>query len=127
MIFFDTTLSSLDPLVQLTVGPANQLTVQALVPEVLLHVVTCPFPSIYIHPSPPSTHIYSLPLHLLHFIYSLPLFSPSLLHPWTQPEVSKVDIDMEAQKVNVESSLSSDEILALLKKTGRECSYIGTN
>lgn len=40
-------------------------------------------------------------------------------------EVSKVDIDMEAQKVSVESSLSSDSLLAILKKTGRECAYIG--
>ena len=43
------------------------------------------------------------------------------------PEVTKVDIDMEGQKVCVESSLSSDEILAILKKTGRECTYIETS
>ena len=42
------------------------------------------------------------------------------------PEVTKLDIDMEAQKVSVESTLSSDEILAVLKKTGRECSFIRT-
>lgn len=42
------------------------------------------------------------------------------------PEVTKLDIDMEAQKVSVETSLSSDEILAVLKKTGRECSFIRT-
>lgn len=42
------------------------------------------------------------------------------------PEVTKVDIDMEGQKVNVESSLSSEEILTILKKTGRECSFIRT-
>ena len=42
-------------------------------------------------------------------------------------EVSKVDIDMEGQKVKVESSLSGEELLAILKKTGRECSYIGTS
>lgn len=42
------------------------------------------------------------------------------------PEVTKVDIDMDAQKVSVESSLSSDEILTVLKKTGRECSFIRT-
>ena len=33
---------------------------------------------------------------------------------------------MEAQKVEVHSTLSSDELLAILKKTGRECSYIGS-
>ena len=40
-------------------------------------------------------------------------------------EVTKVDIDMEGQKVFVESTLSSEELLATLKKTGRECSYVG--
>ena len=40
------------------------------------------------------------------------------------PGVS-VEIDMAAQKVYVTSSLSSDELLAILKKTGRECSYAG--
>ena len=39
--------------------------------------------------------------------------------------VKKVEIDMEGQKVLVQSSLSGDELLAALKKTGRECSYIG--
>ena len=39
--------------------------------------------------------------------------------------VKKVEIDMEGQKVSVQSSLSGDELLATLKKTGRECSYIG--
>lgn len=32
---------------------------------------------------------------------------------------------MEGQKVYVESTLSSDELLATLKKTGRECSFVG--
>lgn len=32
---------------------------------------------------------------------------------------------MEGQKVYVESTLTSDELLATLKKTGRECSYVG--
>ena len=41
------------------------------------------------------------------------------------PEVTKVDIDMEGQRVFVESTLSSEELLATLKKTGRECSYVG--
>lgn len=40
-------------------------------------------------------------------------------------EVKKVEIDMEGQKVSVQSSLSGDELLATLKKTGRECSYVG--
>ena len=40
-------------------------------------------------------------------------------------EVTKVDIDMEGQKVFIESTLSSEELLATLKKTGRECSYVG--
>lgn len=39
--------------------------------------------------------------------------------------MTKVDIDMEGQKVTVESTLSSEELLTILKKTGRECSYIG--
>lgn len=41
------------------------------------------------------------------------------------PEVTNVDIDMEGQKVLVTSTLGSDELLAKLKKTGRECSYVG--
>ena len=40
-------------------------------------------------------------------------------------EVTKVDIDMEGQRVFIESTLSGEELLATLKKTGRECSYIG--
>ena len=40
-------------------------------------------------------------------------------------EVTKVDIDMEGQKVFIESTLSSEDLLATLKKTGRECSYVG--
>lgn len=40
-------------------------------------------------------------------------------------EVQKVEIDMEKQKVYVTSSLSGDDILATIKKTGRECSYVG--
>ena len=41
------------------------------------------------------------------------------------PEVTNVEIDMEGQKVLVTSTLSGDELLAKLKKTGRECSYVG--
>lgn len=33
---------------------------------------------------------------------------------------------MEGQKVYVESTLSGEDLLEKLKKTGRECSYIGT-
>lgn len=40
-------------------------------------------------------------------------------------EVEKVEIDMEKQKVYVTSSLSGEELLATIKKTGRECSYVG--
>ena len=40
-------------------------------------------------------------------------------------EVSKVEIDMEGQKVMVTSTLSGDDLLAKIKKTGRECSYVG--
>ena len=41
-------------------------------------------------------------------------------------EVEKVDINMEGQRVLVTTSLSSDEVLAALKKTGRETSFVGT-
>jgi copper chaperone len=40
-------------------------------------------------------------------------------------EVTNVEIDMEGQKVLVTTTLSSDEVLAKIKKTGRECSYVG--
>ena len=40
-------------------------------------------------------------------------------------EVEKVDISMEGQRVLVTTSLSSDEVLAALKKTGRETSFVG--
>ena len=39
--------------------------------------------------------------------------------------VKKIEFDMDAQKVFVQSSLSGDELLAVIKKTGRECSYVG--
>ena len=39
--------------------------------------------------------------------------------------VTKTDINMEQQKVYVTTTLSSDEVLAILKKTGREVTYIG--
>lgn len=39
--------------------------------------------------------------------------------------VSNVTIDMPTQKVYVDSALSSDDLLATIKKTGKACSYIG--
>ncbi len=42
-------------------------------------------------------------------------------------EVSDIQIDMEGQKVFVESTLSGEELLEKLKKTGRECAYIKTH
>ncbi|XP_019647395.1 PREDICTED: copper transport protein ATOX1-like [Branchiostoma belcheri] len=40
--------------------------------------------------------------------------------------VEKFDIDLEGKKVFVTSSLSSEEILETLKKTGKATSYVGT-
>ena len=40
--------------------------------------------------------------------------------------VSNIEINMEGQRVYVTTSLSSDEVLAVIKKTGRETEYIGT-
>ena len=40
-------------------------------------------------------------------------------------EVQQIEIDMEKQKVYVTSSLSGEELLETIKKTGRECSYAG--
>ena len=40
-------------------------------------------------------------------------------------DVKKVTFDMEKQKVYVETSMSGEDILAIIKKTGRECSYVG--
>ncbi|KXJ09411.1 copper transport protein ATOX1 [Exaiptasia diaphana] len=42
------------------------------------------------------------------------------------PEVSKVDIDMEKQRVYVTSDLPSDKLLEIIKKTGKATNYIGT-
>ena len=41
------------------------------------------------------------------------------------PEVSNIDIDMDNKKVFVTTTVSGEDILAKLKKTGRECSYVG--
>ena len=40
--------------------------------------------------------------------------------------MNKIDIDMEGQKVYVTTALPSDEVLAVIKKTGRDTQYIGT-
>ena len=55
--------------------------------------------------------------------FSLPLLLVVVM--MSVSEVTKVDIDMEGQRVFIESTLSGEELLATLKKTGRECSYIG--
>lgn len=39
--------------------------------------------------------------------------------------VSKVDIDMEKQRVYVESIIPSQDLLDTIKKTGKNCSYVG--
>ncbi|XP_077867031.1 copper transport protein ATOX1 homolog [Saccoglossus kowalevskii] len=40
------------------------------------------------------------------------------------PGVESVKIDMENQKVLVSSSLPSDEVLTIIKKTGKQCSLV---
>lgn len=40
-------------------------------------------------------------------------------------KVSNVDIDLQTKKVIVTSTLSSDELLETLKKTGKEVTYVG--
>eukprot|EP00049_Salpingoeca_infusionum_P023663 m.13317 g.13317 ORF g.13317 m.13317 type:complete len:70 (-) comp5929_c0_seq1:390-599(-) len=42
-----------------------------------------------------------------------------------QQDVQQVTIDMEAQTVTVESTMSADALLAIIKKTGKETSYKG--
>jgi len=39
--------------------------------------------------------------------------------------VNKVDIDLPGKKVYVDSTLSSEQLLETLKKTGKEVSYLG--
>ena len=53
------------------------------------------------------------------------IFYMYCMHVLSYSEVTNVEIDMEGQKVLVTSTLSSDEVLAKIKKTGRECSYVG--
>ncbi|XP_038056960.1 copper transport protein ATOX1-like [Patiria miniata] len=40
-------------------------------------------------------------------------------------KVSKFDVDLAQQRVVVESTLSSDELLEILKKTGKATTYVG--
>ncbi|EDO40505.1 predicted protein [Nematostella vectensis] len=39
--------------------------------------------------------------------------------------VANIEIDLEMKRVFVTSTLSSDELLATIKKAGKEASYIG--
>jgi copper chaperone len=39
--------------------------------------------------------------------------------------VENIDVDMGKQKVYVQSTLPSDKLLETIKKTGKECSYVG--
>ena len=55
--------------------------------------------------------------------HSLDLYSVDFTSSFTLGV--SVEIDMSAQKVYVSSSLPSEELLAVIKKTGRECSYVG--
>jgi len=36
-----------------------------------------------------------------------------------------IDIDMDKQRVYVTSALSADDLLEIIKKAGKTCSYIG--
>jgi copper chaperone len=53
---------------------------------------------------------------------SATLFNPSILFP---DQVEKVDINLDGKEVYVTSNLSSDELLEVIKKTGKETSYVG--
>ncbi|XP_076235860.1 antioxidant 1 copper chaperone isoform X2 [Calliopsis andreniformis] len=39
--------------------------------------------------------------------------------------VDQIQIDLEGKKVFVTSSLSSEEVLQVIKKTGKECKFLG--
>jgi len=39
--------------------------------------------------------------------------------------VEKVECDLDAQRVYVTTTMTAEEILAIIKKTGKSCSYIG--
>lgn len=40
--------------------------------------------------------------------------------------VTDVNIDLQGKKVYVTSTLSSDEVLQVIKKTGKACEFVGT-
>lgn len=39
--------------------------------------------------------------------------------------VNKVDIDLKEQRVYVDSTMTSEQLLEVLKKAGKTCAYIG--
>uniref|UniRef100_A0A0C9RRD8 Copper transport protein ATOX1 n=1 Tax=Amblyomma americanum TaxID=6943 RepID=A0A0C9RRD8_AMBAM len=39
--------------------------------------------------------------------------------------VNKVDVDLKDQRVYIDSTMSSDQLLEVLKKAGKTCSHIG--
>ena len=70
-------------------------------------------------------NITALSTIVLHVGCSLPTLLSMLPFSPCCPDVKKVTFDMEKQKVYVETSMSGEDILAIIKKTGRECSYVG--
>ncbi|XP_020281359.1 copper transport protein ATOX1 [Pseudomyrmex gracilis] len=40
--------------------------------------------------------------------------------------INEFKINLQEQKVTVTTTLDSDEILEILKKTGKKCQYLGT-
>ncbi|XP_033124399.1 copper transport protein ATOX1-like [Anneissia japonica] len=40
--------------------------------------------------------------------------------------IAKFEVDLEKKKVFVETDLSSDEVLEVIKKTGKATTYVGT-
>lgn len=42
-------------------------------------------------------------------------------------KVSNVDINLESQSVKVKTTLSADEILEVIKKTGKQTEYISSS
>lgn len=43
----------------------------------------------------------------------------------TVDKIEKLDIDLPGKKVFVTSALSADELLEIIKKTGKESAYVG--
>ena len=56
----------------------------------------------------------------LHYVISTNYF-----HLFLEDAVSKVETDLAEQKVTVTSTLSPEELLEALNKTGKPVSYIG--